>query len=350
VSTVPSNKLVSLWIDFGPEFGSGHLYRCRGLIEFLRDLGCSLDIYTEVSARELKWVRDLEISGVVRIIHQVTAKFFNREKLIVDSYNLEINQELSRYRSGRAVRIIDATQQVSTASPILMQVVLEVEKNSSLIGIERQKSHEEGGQERKQLRGTLIWNSKLDEVANARTKPFNGNSTRNGKIVVLSYGGSSLVHDALEKTISVMSDSLKSNHVEKLVCFARKEVLTGLKKKFINEKNVYFKRFGDDFYSELKFCDLLISASGTTALEAYHLGIPTLVVDLFENASQNILLLKNLAAHSVVVDKASFNDIALFEILVLDALKRLQSTALTLDGTIQSSELKVIYEHLFSTS
>jgi len=156
VSTVPSNKLVSLWIDFGPEFGSGHLYRCRGLIEFLRDLGCSLDIYTGVSARELKWVRDLEISGVVRIIHQVAAKFFNREKLIVDSYNLEINQELSRYRSGRAVRIIDATQQVSITTPILMQVVLEVEKNASLIEMEQQKFHKEGCGERKQLRGTLI--------------------------------------------------------------------------------------------------------------------------------------------------------------------------------------------------
>lgn len=348
MSTVPSNKLVSLWIDFGPEFGSGHLYRCRGLIEFLRDLGCSLDIYTGVSARELKWVRDLEISGAGRIIHQVASKFFNGEKLIVDSYNLEINQKLSRYRSGRAVQIIDSTHQVSITTPILIQVVLEVEKNASLIEMEQQKFHKEGGRERKQLRGTLIWNSKLNEVANERIKPLNGNSTRNGKIVVLSYGGSSLVHDALERTISVISDASKSNHVEKLVCFAREEVLTGLKNKFIHEKNVYFKKFGDDFYSELKFCDLLITASGTTALEAYHLGIPTLVVDLFENASQNILLLKNLAKHSVVVDKASFNDTSLFEILVLKALKRLQSTPLTLDGTIQSSELIVIYEHLFS--
>lgn len=347
MSLKSSDNTVAFWIDFGPLVGSGHFSRCRGLIEFLSKKGCRIECYTQGSIGKHNWFANLENSKHLTLNSKNVNELFAKERLVIDTYQTDIQARLASFQNGYAVNIVDSNGSFIFKNPKVMEIRLE---SSNLLIKDTNYGRRDGQKKSKisaSIGGSLIWNSKLEDVARTRSLAPKAKGNQ-GKNILLSFGGSTLTYYALEKAIQFLDVIKERVQIKKIICFAELEVANKLNARFGNYKSIIIKTFSDAFYQELKSCDLLICASGTTAIEAFHLGVPLVAFDLFENASDNFQILETRPFLALVEDKIILENFSDFHKVISFALETLKPCSPFLEGILESNQLQLVYDHLFN--
>lgn len=271
-------RLISLLIDHGKKAGSGHLSRCRGLLEFLaRDLGFRLELITDKDclSRWPEWLRKL------RVLPQLDKPRTIRcsQSLLVDSYCESISDLLRLRTSFRTVVVTDEEHQQGIGSENVFEVRVERFDYSqdSARGTPNRQFY---------LCGSIIWNSALEEVASRRTRlpPFPIERS-----IALSLGGSDNVSLEISHVLASFQESQLPHH---LSVHSADNAVEGVRDVFRQQENIEFFPLGDEYYQKLSTCDFLVCHAGTSAVEAYHLGIPAIVLNLFPNAYGNFVSLR----------------------------------------------------------
>jgi spore coat polysaccharide biosynthesis predicted glycosyltransferase SpsG len=101
--------------------------------------------------------------------------------------------------------------------------------------------------------------------------------------VVVNFGGSSQALTYLMKLNSIIGTRIDIQ----FVIFCSKDVYLDLETFLCPHENATVKCVGDEYFTEMVNCDLLVTSSGSSFLEAIYMNIPTAIFDLFENASLN---------------------------------------------------------------
>jgi len=332
---------VALVADYGPEVGAGHISRCRGLIEHITtfehfQLTCFLPNY----GGELKWLNELERKKQLYI---QKISFSRREVfsiLLCDSYQDRVWNEVIGSRIHYKIPIIDQDHEYKTRIVHGKAIILEsFQKFEMAIATPQavkktMNSHDFDG-----LTGTLIWNEKMRELADSQE-----NVLAAERKVVLSLGGSDLIKTETILIINALIALKKRNQLEKIVTYAHVSIENEIQNKFGNLTGFKIEAFSEAFYGDMQTCSLLICGSGTTALEAFHLGVPAVIVNLFSNASSNYMELQKHYENALFVGRPNLSDgeylVGLFERAITE-LKRLKPNK---KGVINGQDLKVFFD------
>lgn len=282
-----ANK-IGFWIDHGSMSGMGHIARCRGLIEYLAqesDLPIEIHGGDEEFPRHLNWLKHPNI----RQIPNTQFSNIKTRALIIDSYNKEIRSLAAAKKYAKVVLVSDNLELLPSVSSNVFHIVLE---QFNLEPYQQRFSRNIA----RAIYGTIVWNSQIDYVYSKRTN-MNKGTDRQIKILI-SLGGSSKVLESIKTICSIFKESQFSEMLNVKV-FANPYVIRELLRYQEEKTYITYEAFGENYYSELVSTDLLIIGSGTSAIEAYHLGIPSIIFSLFENAANNFHSLQEIFSQSV---------------------------------------------------
>lgn len=277
--------------DYGPEFGSGHLSRLRGIVQFLNTKNQNLiDFYlAEIYAIPV-WLKELIVMDSYNCYDEKTLELSAYDVLIVDSYRINIWKNITNSFGGKLIAFLDSNNFTLKLKPNVFKVRLEFISNErkhygeTLLPISGSKNT---------VLGTLIWNDQLESVYNARIGTHAKQNFSNFRIVI-NFGGSNGVGSTLKSTLMALDILSLTMQIQNVNVFVFEELLDELSVTRLSNLNINFHKYSDDYYEKLKVCDLLICASGTSGLEAYHLAIPSVIFELFQNSVDNFRLLSNI--------------------------------------------------------
>ncbi len=300
--------------------------RCRGLIEFLTEfVDHQLELFTDKAKIEFwpTWLADFG----VRPAFGETADAMERPILVVDSYEEGFLGSLKLRAPLKTVLLADENQ--ICVPPIANMFLVRLESQVTDKTRQRQSNCADPN-----LRGTVVWNNALEKVAKTRSTSGPVEFPRR---VVLSFGGSNDVSSSLAL---ILNEVTKSEIPIELSIFANMKALAEINSWRTPPRDwVRFFEFGEQYYDALASCHLLICHSGTSALEAYHLGLPTVVVNLFPNALANFFSLKEKWIEGNFLSEIGEFSVGYFDLIANDRTLAHVSTNVKLNGLITQSKL-----------
>jgi spore coat polysaccharide biosynthesis predicted glycosyltransferase SpsG len=331
------NGRIGLWIDHGPSSGMGHLSRCRGLIEFLsQKKDYRIEVYGADNISELPkgwtspsncYFSNLDLGNALKI-----------PAIIVDTYNGDIQRQFYERNHGKTALISDSNSELVIGSTNLLQIKLEV------LGIDAKKDKVDKSLKLNLIEGSLFWSSKLEGIFSQRSSLDLKNCGQRKKILV-SFGGSTMTLALLEKLLDSLEKTSRIGLADVEV-FCNDEIIDKLETKLEVDSRVVIHAFDDNFYEKMKVCDLLICGSGTTALEAYHLAIPCIVIKLFDNAKHNFENLKKVFLNAIFIDSRDVNLESKISASIVSQLNSKPKQTPTKNGVVDSRLLEEIFKFL----
>ena len=329
---------VDFWIDHGPISGMGHFSRCRGLLEFLVwNCGIKVDIHgADHGLRsQLKWVRDLGCSP-----KNLEPSEFDSNIILVDTYSINIYTKILQLENKKIVAIFDSNNTIVKAQPNMLIVRLENLKSIS------ENSKQINNQLKPEITGTLFWNSVLENSFLEKSAKLFRVRSRKKKIVV-ALGGSLMVQEVLEKiclNLSLLSDTTPIV----VDVFLNKQIISKIKDITNSLDFINLYEFTDDYYNKLIESDLLICGSGTSAIEAYHLSIKSIILPIFTNAISNFNGLQRIYKNAIYIDTKKFLDFTTFKNSIITMLNCGENYAPSKNGAIDCSRLRRIQDFISS--
>lgn len=330
------DKKLSVWIDDGPVSGMGHFSRCRGAYEF----------FSERSKRNLTNLGSDENSELVNSWltssnkHKRSAwfkKLNETSALLVDTYNLKVREKLLNLHSLKLVFVLDRNSRCVPKVSNLLQIKLE--------SFERMPRNSDSlSQVSADITGSIFWNSKLEEVYKSRIRRIS-KSMNHKKKIVITFGGSSKVDKIADVAIAKFMPLVDSGWAN-IDFFGNTDTVRSLQKKYVTKTSVKFHELNDTYYEKLRECDLLVCGSGTTALEAYHLAIPSLILLLFQNAAHNYIYLQEKFDNAKFFEIADFIDCQDFNIIVRNQLELEMGQFPDKTGAVGVDDLEQIWNFL----
>lgn len=300
-------RKLSFWIDSGPNTGMGHISRCRGIVEhFLTSNSWKISMVTDKSVVNVSWMRRLLDEQKLSLCEPSQALFLMADNVVMDTYNGDLLRMSIERTQNRTIRILDQNNESIAQPDSCLDVVLEryspelrnVALSKSDIVVSKFNSRRIGA--------SIVWNSKLKEVVELRRKK--SLLLESNKLVLISFGGSNQVLSELLFYLKALLTTCEMGSIQNIVCFVSEELKDQVINAFQGNRVILVKSFGDEYYSYLAICDVLICSSGTSASEAFHLGIPALIVDIFENASDNWNQLKILFPQARFISRESLRN------------------------------------------
>jgi spore coat polysaccharide biosynthesis predicted glycosyltransferase SpsG len=331
------DRKIALWIDHGPLSGMGHLSRCRGLIEFLsQKQEYSIEIYGAdcVGGFPNSWwlssnchFSNLGLGDALRI-----------PALVADTYDAFIQRQISERKYGRAALIVDSNFEAETIPPNVLQIKLEVFNES------QREEKVKSSLIANRIEGTLFWSSKLEEVLLERAQN-KYQALSHKKTIVVSFGGSAKTLPVFELLIGSL-EKIANSGIANIEIFCSNEVRDNLIAKIKLETKIVIHEFNESFYNKIRICDLLICGSGTTAIEAYHLAIPSIVIKLFDNARHNFDNLRDIFLDAKFIDINDKNFIDEIYTLIISQLESVPKQEPNKRGVVDSKHLEEVFQFL----
>jgi len=334
---------VALVVDYGPKIGAGHISRCRGLVEYITQctkfpLTCFLPQYDG----EIEWINSLESARLLSIRKSSFPKHREFSILLCDSYQEIVWRRFRESSIRYKVPIIDQGNKIEIQTPQAGMIVLEsfakVKYTRTNFGKTKEISH---NSEFNGLMGTLIWNEKLRNLSSSKFH----NKTKEGKVVI-SLSASDSADNALYQVIRALLKSRTENDSLEIIAYARASTRDEILKRVGHIPRLTIKEFSEDFYAQMQTCSLLISGSGTTAIEAFHLGVPAVIIELFANASANFVNLKEVYKNALFIRGKKLIDEEYLILQFKRALKELKQSPFRGEGIIRTEDLKKYFESL----
>lgn len=336
---------LALIVDYGKNFGAGHISRCRGLIEEIIELGSiNITCFIPNYDNRLPWLRDLRERGLLNVVSETFPQDGYFPVLICDSYQDDVWNKFVGSYAKEKIAVIDKNARQSRNNITVKKIILEsfedlqerAEKLTVLGALDKRRESD-------QLRGSIIWDSRLEKIANLRKTTKIPKSK-----ILLSLGGSNLP----KKETIVLAETLarlqRAGYFEKLVIFTHKDIKSELQKKLQETPHINSLEFGEVFDREVATCSLIICGSGTTSVEAFHLGIPAVVVSIFSNASRNFEDLQKIYRNAIFIKKEKLSEQIYLSSIIVKALTQLESRLPSKEGAILKGDLgnfmKSIYE------
>lgn len=335
------DRKIALWIDHGPLSGMGHLSRCRGLIEFLsQKQEYSIEIYGAdcVGGFPNGWrspsnchFSNLGLEDALRI-----------PALVADTYDAFIQKQISERKHGRAALIVDGNFESETIPPNVLQIKLEVFSES------QREKEEKSLLIANRIEGTLFWSSRLEEVLLERAR-IKYKALNDKKNIVVTFGGSAKTLPVFNQLIGSL-EKISNSGIANIEIFCSNEVRDNLKAKIKLKTEIVIHEFNEIFYNKIRVCDLLICGSGTTAIEAYHLAIPSIIIKLFDNASHNFDNLRDIFLDAKFIDINDKNFADEIYTLILNQLKSIPKKKPNKRGVVDSKYLEEVFQFLTNGS
>jgi len=274
-------KQIAFWIDYSPILGYGHLARCRGLVEYLvNNIEYEVIIFVDELNIIPTWLNEMVKKGNTQLRIKSYSEFNSYERQVIDSY---LNENFSKGANNsfkhRRVRILDSNHKIRFFNEQDYIVELEILFND-------QEKFWQSDYRKGYIKGTIIWNSALENTYDYLKLKGNTNLKLDQYRILINLGNSITIAESLNKILMVL-DSEASIFFKQVEVFCNLKYLDKLLIKRYNRLSPLFYEFSDLYYYRLGECDLLICASGNSALEAFHLDQPSLITKLFDNALSN---------------------------------------------------------------
>ncbi len=284
---------VAIVVDYGPKFGAGHLSRCHGIIEALlnqNEFLCTVFLSNHVP--DSQWLGKVQTHPCIRFSNPGFPERENFDAILCDTYQEDVWKSFEVFQAKKKIAILDNNNRHRCFSHSIFKFLLEdfsrFDADPSMV--------DQLDSEEKVLRGTLIWNSRLQETLEFRSQK-RSNCKRQ---VILTLGRSEVAQAYVPSLVEVLGDFLDRGDLDDIIIFSNTTWSTTNTK---TKRKIQQLPFGDDFSIALRDCSLLICASGTTSIEAFHLGIPSIVINLFSNAKNNVVELETRTQNMIFLDK-----------------------------------------------
>ncbi len=257
--------------DANAEMGAGHLARCTGLIECLRQQGGDCAIYGNVS-NEFRFMLGLNSPMAVTPIGNPVPDY---KVLVVDNYN-ELNNQLAELAVCNARRIV-LFEDMDDRTSSLVDVVINPFGNPENLRQRFPKAAIHTGLEF-YIPRYQVW---LQKERMSKRLRLNPNSPLNSKVqpkaqpkVVVSLGGSS--HPELEqKIVEVLISGLPNDaQIEVFSAYNESKQLNNIR---------YNSGFAGDFLEAASSADLVVCGAGQTLLEMVYCQRPVIGVFIADN-------------------------------------------------------------------
>lgn len=330
-------KQIAFWIDYSPFFGYGHLARCRGLVEYLSNVfEYKIIIFVDEPNTLPSWLNDMIVKGNAQVRSKSYSEFNSFESQVIDSYLKEnfSDGENNLYKQRR-VWILDSNHKIRffNEEDFIVEIEVLLNKEKNFLHSEYKNRH---------IKGTLIWNSVLENTYNYARRRIYKNLKSDQCKLLINLGNSIKIYEPLNKILMTLD-------LEALTLPKQVDIFCNLRNldKPINERfssfSPAFHEFSDLYYSKLVECDLLICASGNSALEAFHLDQPSLITNLFDNALDNFNALSECFKNGNFWEIRN-SSIGLMGEIIETSLRRQYTKHPTKKGVIFSNEFKHIVE------
>ena len=260
------NKIF-IYSDFDSKSGLGHLSRAQTVFDAIDH-----DLY------------EIHLSSEVNPTH-FGVKFYFLDKIIwkplreaktdkyllvfIDTYDSNIIRQLKNWDVDKKILLIDSN--FSQALPLWPDFIIDLERTSPRL-LETSKSY---------LHGITLIGPAIQRLK--RGDFLNGGKRKVPSKVVVNFGGSNQVFKYLVKLNSIIETRVDIQ----FVVFCSNDIYLDLESVMSPHENANVKVIGDDYFAEMINCDLLVTSSGSSFLEAIYMKIPVAIFDLFENASLN---------------------------------------------------------------
>lgn len=259
------NKLL-ICSDFDSESGLGHLSRAQTFFDAIEKESYEIHLCSEMNPNNfgLK-IPLLDIAIWKPFLEAKTEKY---SVIYIDTYDSNILEQIKIWDVNRKILLLDSNFRQSI--PCWPDFVIDLERTSP---------RHFGNY--KYLHGTALIGSAIQKLK--RSELSNRIQGKFPSKVVVNLGGSNRALKYLMKFNSIF----KTQTDIQFVIFCSSVILPDLETNLRSLDNTIVKCIGDEYFSELMSCDLLITSSGSSFLEAIYMKIPTVIFDLFENARLN---------------------------------------------------------------
>ena len=260
------NKLL-IYSDFNTESGLGHLSRAQTFVDAIDHDLYEIHLSSEVNPKN---------SGVkFRFLEKTIWKPFRETRtekyslIFIDTYDANIIMQLKDWDVDKKILLLDSNYDQTI--PHWPNLVIDIERATPrLLGTSTGYIH-----------GITLIGSAIQKLK--RGNYFDIKERVIPSKVVINFGGSSGVFKHLLK----FDNLIRTQADIKFVIFCCNDIFLSLASFLHHHKNATVKSVGDDYYAEMVSCDLLVTSSGSSFLEAIYMKIPTAIFDLFENANLN---------------------------------------------------------------
>jgi spore coat polysaccharide biosynthesis predicted glycosyltransferase SpsG len=193
------------------------------------------------------------------------------------------------------------------------------------------------------MKGTMIWNSQMERVYLERGKSQKLSNRK--REILITLGGSSKIVEEINQICAKIKELQLIELLNITVC-VNESILEEITSTNTSGTAFNFQVFGENYYQKLISADLLLCASGTSATEAYHLGVPSIIFSLFENARKNFSTLQEFFTTAVFLDSSEDLTPRVIELYLSELEEGRRSSTPTRVGSINKTQVKTMLNFL----
>lgn len=260
------NKVL-IYSDFDSKSGLGHLSRAQTFFDAIDHDLYEVNLSSEVNPKS----SDVKFSFLEKTIwkplREATTEKYSL--VFVDTYDQSIIRQLKNWDIDKKILLLDSN--FSQALPLWPDLVIDLERTTPRL-LETSKKY---------IHGIALIGSAIQRLK--RGDSLNCSGSKFPSKVVVNFGGSNRTLNYLMKLRSIIETRIDIQ----FVIFCSSDVYLDLDTFLYPHENATVKCVGDEYFAEMVNCDLLVTSSGSSFLEAIYMKIPTAIFDLFDNASLN---------------------------------------------------------------
>jgi hypothetical protein len=260
------NKVL-IYSDFDSKSGLGHLSRAQTFFDALDHDLFEINLSSEVNPKSFGVKFGFLEKSIWKPLREATTEKYSL--VFVDTYDPNIIRQLKNWEIDKKILLLDSN--FSQALPHWPDLVIDLERTTPR-HLETSKKYIHGIA----LIGSAIQRLKRGNSINCSKRMFPSK-------VVVNFGGSNRALNYLMKLNSIIETRIDIQ----FVVFCSNDIYLDLESVISPHENATVKCIGDDYFAEMINCDLLVTSSGSSFLEAIYMKMPTAVFNLFENASLN---------------------------------------------------------------
>jgi spore coat polysaccharide biosynthesis predicted glycosyltransferase SpsG len=289
-------KSIAIYVDCDSKSGLGHISRVSGLIEFLEHKSAlKPKLFLSDPHSNIDWLLDSMSLGNITISDFDAPLDKSTAGVVIDSYQ-DWAWSHVRDLAYPIVGVVDAFSERNFATDIAL--VIELEKNSNEVQPAEDIFSSRFCAQRR-LSGSLIWNSRLETAFQSRNI-VQGKGLLWSDQIVVCFGGSELASRYADQIVTLLKNNYSSAGMKITVFSAEPPEGAWLNSNLGVE--IRWMPLSSNILERVAESDLLICSSGSLAREAYHLGIPSIIINLFDNAEGNHYELRQIFTSAVFLE------------------------------------------------